>query len=139
MKQNVVGISVGSEDLYRDSPQGRAHNAGERADSSTIVRYITEVRKNITGTILQDVKVGNVDTYTAWALPENKDTIAAVDFLGHNGFPYFETDFNNSISNALRRLDGGLMTTKALAGKQPVWITARGGHGGQDPRREYDD
>lgn len=62
----VVGISVGSEDLYRDSPTGQAANAGIGADAATIASYIGQLRSAIKGTSLANVPVGHVDTWTAW-------------------------------------------------------------------------
>jgi glucan endo-1,3-beta-D-glucosidase len=64
--------------------------------------------------------VGHVDTWTAWELSENVGTINAVDFLGHNGFPYFETTTSNPISNALTRFNAGLSVTEGVAGGKPV-------------------
>ena len=62
----VVGISVGSEDLYRDSPTGVAADAGVGADADTIASYISQLKSAISGTSLADVPVGHVDTWTAW-------------------------------------------------------------------------
>jgi glucan endo-1,3-beta-D-glucosidase len=62
----VVGISVGSEDLYRNSPTGQAANAGIGADAATIASYISQLKTAIAGTVLSDVPVGHVDTWTAW-------------------------------------------------------------------------
>lgn len=62
----VVGISVGSEDLYRNSPTGQAADAGIGADAATVSSYISQVREAIKGTGLSGVPVGHVDTWTAW-------------------------------------------------------------------------
>lgn len=62
----VVGISVGSEDLYRDSPTGVNANAGVGADAATIASYIVQVKAAVAGTILSEVPIGHVDTWTAW-------------------------------------------------------------------------
>ena len=127
MKQRVVGISVGSEDLYRNSAQGQANDAGEGATSKQIVSYINQVRTALRGTTLEDKKIGHVDTWTAWMLPTSISTIDAADFLGHNGFPYFENNFpNNSISNALHRFNTALFQTDGVAGGKPVWVTETG-------------
>ena len=50
----------------------------------------------------------------------------AVDFLGHNGFPYFETTYINPISNAKQRFHDGLARTEGVAGGKPVWVTETG-------------
>jgi glucan endo-1,3-beta-D-glucosidase len=126
LKARVVGISVGSEDLYRSSPQGQANNAGVGATSAQIVSYIKQVRAALKGTALEGKMIGHVDTWTAWELGENKGTINAVDFLGHNGFPYFETTQANPISNAKTRFNAGLSVTEGVAGGKPVWVTETG-------------
>ena len=126
MKQRVVGISVGSEDLYRSSAQGQANNAGVGATSAQIVSYINKVRTALKSTALEGKKVGHVDTWTGWTLASSKGTINAVDFLGHNGFPYFETTTSNPITNALNRFNAGLSQTEGVAGGKPVWVTETG-------------
>jgi len=62
----VVGISVGNEDLYRNSPTGIAADAGVGADAATIAGYIAQVKSVIAGTVLSSVPVGHVYTWTAW-------------------------------------------------------------------------
>ena len=62
----VVGISVGSEDLYRSSPTGVSANAGIGADAATIASYLVQVKAALAGTILSEVPIGHVDTWTAW-------------------------------------------------------------------------
>jgi glucan endo-1,3-beta-D-glucosidase len=94
----IVGISVGSEDLYRSSPQGVANNAGVGATGAEIEGYIGWMRDWIRGTALESKPIGHVDTWTAWVLPENRGVINSVNWLGHNSFPYFES---KSLSLAL--------------------------------------
>ena len=88
MKNRVKAINVGSEDLYRSSAQGKANKAGVGATSDQIVSYIQQLRSALKGTVLEGKIVGHVDTWTAWILPENRKVISAVNFLGHNSFPY---------------------------------------------------
>lgn len=88
----IVGISVGSEDLYRSSPQGVANNAGVGATGAEIEGYIGWMRDWIRGTALESKPIGHVDTWTAWVLPENRGVINSVNWLGHNSFPYFESE-----------------------------------------------
>lgn len=126
MRQRVVGISVGSEDLYRSSPQGVANEAGVGADAQTVVRYIRQVRSALRGTALEGVRVGHVDTWTAWVLPENAAVINSVDWLGHNSFPYFETTRPNAISQAKANFDNAVGETERVAGGKPVWVTETG-------------
>lgn len=122
----VVGISVGSEDLYRSSPQGVANEAGVGATADVIVDYIARVRDIIAGTSLADAPVGHVDTWTAWVLGENAPVASAVDFLGHNSFPYFESTRPNSIEDSLDLFYSALGATEGVANGKPVWVTETG-------------
>lgn len=79
----IAGISVGSEDLYRNSPTGieaNGYNAG--ANPSAIVDYIGQVRKAIASTSASGASVGHVDTWTAWVNGTNDAVITACDWLG---------------------------------------------------------
>lgn len=122
----VVGISVGSEDLYRSSPQGVANNAGVGASADTITRYIQQTRDAISGTGLSGKPVGHVDTWTAWVLGENAGVISAVDWLGHNSFPYFESTLSNSIDEAEGVFYNALGATEGVSQGKPVWVTETG-------------
>ena len=122
----VTGISVGSEDLYRSSPQGIANNAGIGADAATLTSYISQVRSLIAGTSLSAVPVGHVDTWTAWIRGENAGVIGSVDFLGHNSFPYFETTLANPIENGQSVFLNALAATEGVAAGKPVWVTETG-------------
>ena len=122
----VVGISVGSEDLYRSSPQGQANDAGVGADAATVNRYIQQVRDAISGTSLSGAPVGHVDTWTAWVLGENAGVIGAVDWLGHNSFPYFETTLSNPIDQAEGVFYNALGATEGVSTGKPVWVTETG-------------
>jgi len=77
----VVGISVGSEDLYRISPTGIAAGSGYGAEPQTIARYITQLRAAIAGTPLARAPIGHVDTWTAWVNGTNQAVIDAVDWV----------------------------------------------------------
>ena len=126
MRDLVVGISVGSEDLYRSSPQGVANDAGVGANAGQIADYIGQVRRALQGTTLESVKVGHVDTWTAWILPESAPVIAASDFLGHNSFPYFESTRPNAIGQALDNFNNAVGETERVANGKPVWVTETG-------------
>lgn len=62
----TVGISVGSEDLYRISPTGVINNSGAGASPDDITNYIGQVKTAITSTAAKGALVGHVDTWTAW-------------------------------------------------------------------------
>ncbi|KAK1599270.1 uncharacterized protein LY79DRAFT_534627 [Colletotrichum navitas] len=83
----IVGISVGSEDLYRSSPDGVAANAGVGATAAEIEGYIGWLRDWIRGTALEGKPIGHVDTWTAWVRGENAGVARSVSWLGHNSFP----------------------------------------------------
>jgi glucan endo-1,3-beta-D-glucosidase len=82
----IVGISVGSEDLYRNSPIGIINKSGVGADPSVLVTYIQEVRNVIANTIARSKPVGHVDTWTAWVNGSNVDVITNVDFVGMDAY-----------------------------------------------------
>ncbi|KAI1419536.1 GPI-anchored cell wall beta-1,3-endoglucanase EglC [Xylaria sp. FL1777] len=116
----VIGISVGSEDLYRDG-------AGEVGTSPAyLVSSIQKVRSAIAGTALAGVPVGHVDTYDSFLNGSNAAVIPAIDFVGFDGYPYWETTQANSISNALARFNDGYDKTVQLAAGKPVWVTETG-------------
>jgi exo-beta-1,3-glucanase (GH17 family) len=54
----VIGISVGSEDLYRSSELGASNNCGAGQDISVLFEYIQKVRTLLQGSVLQHVPVG---------------------------------------------------------------------------------
>ncbi|KAI0098042.1 GPI-anchored cell wall beta-1,3-endoglucanase EglC [Nemania sp. FL0031] len=116
----VVGISVGSEDLYRDA-------AGEVGTSATyLVDCIKKVRAAVAGTALANVPIGHVDTYDSFLNGTNKAVIPAIDWLGFDGYPYWESTKANSINDALTRFNDGYDKTVKLAGAKPVWVTETG-------------
>lgn len=78
----VVGISVGSEDLYRNSPTGIAAKAGYGANPDELVKYIKQVREAIAGTSLSGASLGHVDTWTAWVNGSNSAVAEALDWVG---------------------------------------------------------
>ncbi|KAI1156179.1 GPI-anchored cell wall beta-1,3-endoglucanase EglC [Nemania diffusa] len=122
----IVGISVGSEDLYRSSPEGIANNAGVGATAEEIQGYIGWLRDWIRGTLLEGKPITHVDTWTAWVRPENYGVIGAVDFLGHNGFPYFEGVRPNAIEKASDNFWSAVAATERVAQGKAVWITETG-------------
>ncbi|TLS29913.1 hypothetical protein PpBr36_02849, partial [Pyricularia pennisetigena] len=129
LKGVVVGISVGSEDLYRNSPTGQANNENPGADPGTIVDYIAQTRAVIKGTVLDGVPIGHVDTWTEWVnVGRNQAVINAVDWLGFDGYPYFETTApqGNSIDKNNALFDSSLQQTRNVAAGKAVWITETG-------------
>jgi glucan endo-1,3-beta-D-glucosidase len=122
----VVGISVGSEDLYRTSPTGIAAKAGVGTDPNTLVGYINQLRSALQGTPLSGVKIGHVDTWTAWVNGSNSAVIDAVDWLGMDAYPYFQDTMSNGIDNGASLFFDAYDATVAVAGGKDVWITETG-------------
>ncbi|KAF1955825.1 glycoside hydrolase [Byssothecium circinans] len=126
----VVGISVGSEDLYRSSADGVANKAGVGAEASVLTKFIKDTREKLKDTALKSTPIGHVDTWTAWANGTNKDFINEVDFVGADLYPYYENGQNikmtNEIDNAFPIFETALNATIKAAGNKPVWITETG-------------
>lgn len=122
----VVGISVGSEDLYRNSIIGAKSNAGPGVEPTALADYIHQVRSAISGTSLSGAPIGHVDTWNSWTNGSNSAVIEAVDWLGFDGYPYYENTDPNSIDDAKALFNKGVENTKAVAAGKEVWITETG-------------
>lgn len=122
----VIGVAVGSEDLYRVSESGVRNAAGLGQDAETIVGFVQDTREKLKGTALSSTPVGHVDTWSAWTNETNKPVIDEVDFLGTNQFPYYESDKSNDFSNATALFQDALNKTEQAAGEKDVWITETG-------------
>ena len=122
----IVGISVGSEDLYRNSPTGIENKSGVGANPADIVSYISQVRSTVAGTGASGVPVGHVDTWTAWVNGSNDAVINACDFLGVDEYPYFQNTEANSIDAAYNLFFQAFNNTLGVSGDKPVWITETG-------------
>ncbi|KAK3292255.1 glycoside hydrolase family 17 protein [Chaetomium fimeti] len=126
----VVGIAVGSEDLYRASPTGRAHDpsaAGLGAD--VLVGYINQVREAVRGTPLGGVPVGHVDTWSEWVMPGNRRVVEAVDFVGMDAYSYWEGGVVNGVE------EGRLLFGQAMESTVGVAVGGKGGKGGEGRRK----
>lgn len=89
----IVGISVGSEDLYRVTPTGIANQAGIGSSPDELVKYIQQTRDKLDGHDDLKKKIGHVDTWTAWINATNFPVTAAVDWIGMDGEFYIVSDF----------------------------------------------
>ncbi|KAF3765319.1 glycoside hydrolase [Cryphonectria parasitica EP155] len=119
----VQGISVGSEDLYRDA-EGDASDPGNTVDN--LIDYISQVRTAISGTGLADVPVGHVDTYDSFENATNTKIIEYIDWIGFDGYPYWESSNGNAIENAHDLFYTGLNKTTNIAQGKPVWVSETG-------------
>lgn len=122
----VTGLSVGSEDLYRISPTGIAANSGFGANPDELVNYINQAREALKGTALENVQIGHVDTWNDWVNGSNSAVVQAVDWLGFDGYPYFQSTVENSIENAEALFDESYAATVAAAQGKDVWVTESG-------------
>ncbi|KAI1366779.1 GPI-anchored cell wall beta-1,3-endoglucanase EglC [Xylaria arbuscula] len=124
--KRVVGISVGSEDLYRGSAQGVINGEGPGCTADEIEGYIGWLRDWVRGTDLEHIPVTHVDTWTVWVLPETSKVVRAVDFLCHNSFPYFEDTRPNAIEKAADNFWSAVSATESVAQGKDVWVTETG-------------
>ncbi|KAK4156854.1 hypothetical protein C8A00DRAFT_12274 [Chaetomidium leptoderma] len=126
----VVGISVGSEDLYRASATGQAHLAGAGvADPAVLVAYIQRVRDAIKGTALAGTPVGHVDTWTEWVdrpAAASQAVIDAVDWVGMDAYSYWQSMVPNAAGRGRGLFEDALEKTRAAVGGKPVWVTETG-------------
>lgn len=122
----VVGISVGSEDLYRISPTGIANKGGIGQSPDTLVNYIGQVRDTIKGTSLGSKPVGHVDTWNVYVNDSNSKVIAACDWLGLDEYPYFQTTDVNPIDQGSFLFFQAYDRVNTAAQGKPIWITEAG-------------
>lgn len=122
----IVGISVGSEDLYRISPTGIENHSNPGAGPDTLVRYVQQTRQALAGTRAAGKGIGHVDTWTAYVNASNNALIAALDWVGVDGYPYYEVVNANGIENAEKLFFQSYDATVAAAQGKPVWVTETG-------------
>ncbi|KAF1926872.1 glycoside hydrolase family 17 protein [Didymella exigua CBS 183.55] len=120
----VVGISVGSEDLYRISADGAGGNPGTGPD--VLVSYIKQVRDAIAGTSLSSAKLGHVDTWQVYVNASNSAVIDNLDWIGMDAYPYFQSSFANGIGNGGDLFFDAYNQTVAATKGKPVWVTETG-------------
>ncbi|KAF2855548.1 glycoside hydrolase family 17 protein [Plenodomus tracheiphilus IPT5] len=122
----IIGLSVGSEDLYRDSESGRRNKAGVGNTADAIIRFIKTTRERLAKTALSKIKITHVDTWTAWVNESNKAVVNELDFVSVNNFPFYQSEQDNKIANAAELMSSAIAATEAVAGGKDVWITETG-------------
>ncbi|KAK4227791.1 glycoside hydrolase superfamily [Podospora fimiseda] len=122
----VIGMSVGSEDLYRNSETGVKNEAGIGAEPDVLVKFINDYKKSVAGTALASVPVGHVDTWDAFVNGTNKKVIDALDWVGVDEYPYYESGKGNHIKNAGYLFDRAFDAVVAAVGGKPIWVTETG-------------
>lgn len=119
----VTGISVGSEDLYRNSATSMANGGGVGQDPATLVSYIKQVKSVLSGTVLSNVAIGHVDTWDAWTNSTNADVIDEIDWLGVDEYPYWQSTDGNAVENGASLFATALQVTENVAQGKDIWIT----------------
>lgn len=121
----LIGVSVGSEDLYRAQYQKT-----NEITPSQLASQIYDVRGMLTTVGIgpdSNIPVGHVDTWTSWVDPQNTEVIQACDFVGNDGYPYWQDaavenagpvfwDSMNAVRDVVNRVKPGVW----------VWITETG-------------
>ncbi|KAI4265961.1 MAG: hypothetical protein L6R38_009056 [Xanthoria sp. 2 TBL-2021] len=112
----IIAVSVGSEDLYRGD-----------TSAGGLASQIREVKSLLCERGACGIQVGHVDTWTAWVDPKNEDVIRACDFVGHDGYPYWE---GVSVEQGLNAFRNNLEKTRNAVNRvKPgtwVWVTETG-------------
>lgn len=122
----VAGISVGSEDLYRDSELGQAAGEYVGVGPDVLSEYVQQTRDAIKGTCLEKAPIGHVDTWTAYANETNRQLSDKLDWVGMDAYPYYENKKDNSIENAAALFQAAIDNTNTGTGNKPLWITETG-------------
>lgn len=119
----LIGVSVGSESLYRGeiSPQKLAAK----------IRDVRGMVKSLPGYPgAGQVEIGHVDTANAWFDDDNAAVLVACDFIGMDIYPYFQSKMNNHIDNARQLFENNIAqakkTIKAAGSQASVWVTETG-------------
>jgi glucan endo-1,3-beta-D-glucosidase len=125
----VIAVSVGSEDLYRQSEPGIRNKAGIGNTPANIKTFIEQTRNALGDTPLAKKPIGHVDTFDQFANDTNSDALDAADFWGVNAFPYYEKEKGNPFSNSTNMFMADYDAVKKSAEKhnnKEVWITETG-------------
>ncbi|PQE31023.1 glycoside hydrolase family 17 protein [Rutstroemia sp. NJR-2017a WRK4] len=117
----MVAVSVGSEDLYRKDT-----NADRLAQQIYDVRGMLSTVKGYSTAI----QVGHVDTWTMWVDGANTAVIKACDFIGLDGYPYFQNTQENDIGVAYdlfwQSVNAVRTTVQNAQSGAWVWVTESG-------------
>ena len=107
----VVGISVGSEDLYRNP-------SGSGASGATILTYIGQTRTAME-TAGVSWSLGHVDTANIWQGSEGASVIGKIDWIGADVYPYYSSGSASSLGD----FTAGMAV---IPDSKPVWVTETG-------------
>lgn len=107
----VVGISAGSEDLYR-------YPSGTGASAATILSYISQTRTAMS-TAGVSWSLGHVDTANIWQGSDGASLIDKIDWIGADIYPYYSSGSPSSLSD----FTSGMAV---IPDSKPVWVTETG-------------
>ena len=123
----VVGISVGSEDIYRTSVFGTPQANGQGDTVTNLQSYIQQTKDILTAAKLsKPIPVGHVDTWQMWVDPTLAGAlIPSIDFIGVDAYPYWQSV---AASDSGAFMDGfnAVKSTAFRANNIPVWATETG-------------
>ncbi|KAL6704205.1 hypothetical protein ACN47E_008462 [Coniothyrium glycines] len=112
----IIGLSVGSEDIYRWEEQKDQSGVS----SKNVSAAISNIRKSIASSpyakYMEGKPIGHVDV-AKYAVVEG------ADFYGITVYPYWNKD---GITKASESFDGSLDDVKRRAGNVPIWIAEMG-------------
>lgn len=117
----IVAVSVGSEDLYRGD-----------TTASALAQQIYDVRGMLSTVdgYTTDIQVGHVDTWTAWVDGANTAVIEACDFVGTDGYPYWQDTQANSVEQGYNLFWESMQNVEDVVNAAHpgawVWITETG-------------
>lgn len=126
LADRIIGISIGSEDLYRSSATGVSNSAGAGADPDVLVGFIKDFKSAFADSLIKDIAIGHVDTWDAWTNGTNSAVIDAIDWLGVDEYPYYQNGDDNTIGNAASLFDTAYSAVVGVAGSKDVWVTETG-------------
>lgn len=119
----IIGVSIGSEDLYRAGATGVENEAGIGAGPDILVKFIKEFKNEFSK---YDFSIGHVDTWDAWTNGSNSAVIDNVDWLGVDEYPYYQTGDDNTIDNAPKLFQEAYDAVVKVSGGKDVWVTETG-------------
>jgi glucan endo-1,3-beta-D-glucosidase len=111
----IIAVGVGNEDLYRGD-----------TTADKLATQINDVR-GLIRSVGANQDVGHVDTWTAWVKAENNAVILASDFVGTDGYPYFQGAAVESGADVFwQSIQATRDVVKAVKPGTWVWITETG-------------
>jgi glucan endo-1,3-beta-D-glucosidase len=113
----VIGLSVGSEDIYRWEDSEEKDVGVSATEISAAIKEVKDaIAKSSFAVYMKDKPVGHVDT-------AKHAVVDGADFFGMTAYPYWNKD---PVTNGKESFLGSLNNVKQRAGNTPVWIAEMG-------------